>query len=75
MVPRTAWRGLIACSGLAALLQIDGTLVIGTKDVVLALPPVIAALTDSGGRVSSLQVLEPNLENVFLHLTGTRLRD
>jgi MFS family permease len=33
-VPRAAWRSLIACSGLAALLQIDGTL------VTVALPDV-----------------------------------
>jgi DHA2 family methylenomycin A resistance protein-like MFS transporter len=37
-VPRTAWRGLIACSGLAALLQVDGTL------VTVALPDVGASL-------------------------------
>jgi hypothetical protein len=26
-------------------------------------------------RVTSLQILEPNLEGVFLHLTGKKLRE
>jgi len=36
---------------------------------------VIAYLNERDIAVTSLQVLEPNLENVFLHLTGKRLRE
>jgi len=42
-----------------------------TKD---ALREVIRALDQMGARVSSLEVLEPNLNSVFLLLTGKRLR-
>lgn len=40
-----------------------------------ALVDVIAFLGRRGIDIVSLQVLEPNLENVFLHLTGKRLRE
>jgi ABC-2 type transport system ATP-binding protein len=40
-----------------------------------ALVNVIAFLNERDIAVTSLQVLEPNLENVFLHLTGKKLRE
>jgi ABC-2 type transport system ATP-binding protein len=40
-----------------------------------ALVNVIAFLNQHDIPIASLQVLEPNLENVFLHLTGKRLRE
>jgi len=40
-----------------------------------ALIHVIAFLNERNIPIASLQVLEPNLENVFLHLTGKRLRE
>ncbi|HUW09739.1 MAG TPA: ATP-binding cassette domain-containing protein [Anaerolineae bacterium] len=40
-----------------------------------ALVNVIAFLNKRDIAITSLQVLEPNLENVFLHLTGKRLRE
>jgi ABC-2 type transport system ATP-binding protein len=40
-----------------------------------ALVNVIAFLNERDIAVTSLQVLEPNLENVFLNLTGKRLRE
>ncbi len=40
-----------------------------------ALVDVIAFLGQRDIAIVSLQVLEPNLENVFLHLTGKRLRE
>ncbi len=39
-----------------------------------ALGAVTRAVEDSGGRVTSLNTLEPNLEDVFLHLTGSEMR-
>ncbi|NLT41157.1 MAG: ATP-binding cassette domain-containing protein [Anaerolineae bacterium] len=44
-------------------------------DVQRSLVDVIALLGQKGIEIVSLQVLEPNLENVFLHLTGKRLRE
>jgi ABC-2 type transport system ATP-binding protein len=40
-----------------------------------ALPAVLKALDDSGFLPQSIEVVEPNLESVFLHLTGRALRD
>ncbi len=40
-----------------------------------ALPAVLKALDDSGFLPQSIEVIEPNLESVFLHLTGRALRD
>ncbi|WP_440951998.1 ABC transporter ATP-binding protein [Methanococcoides sp. FTZ1] len=35
---------------------------------------IIDTLMDSGAKVESIQIKEPDLETLFLHLTGTRLR-
>jgi ABC-2 type transport system ATP-binding protein len=40
-----------------------------------ALAPVIGALNEGGAVVNSVAILEPNLETVFLQLTGKQLRD
>jgi ABC-2 type transport system ATP-binding protein len=40
-----------------------------------ALPGVLKALDDNGCLPQSIEVIEPNLESVFLHLTGRALRD
>jgi ABC-2 type transport system ATP-binding protein len=40
-----------------------------------ALPNVIKALSEAGVVIQSVEVKEPNLEAVFLHLTGRALRD
>jgi len=40
-----------------------------------SLAPMLAAVTGSGKRVLGVEIEEPNLEAVFLHLTGRALRD
>jgi ABC-2 type transport system ATP-binding protein len=40
-----------------------------------ALPAVITACNEAGYRLRSVDIEEPNLESVFLHLTGRALRD
>jgi ABC-2 type transport system ATP-binding protein len=39
------------------------------------LPRLLAEVSDAGASISSVEVIEPNLEAVFLHLTGKALRD
>lgn len=39
------------------------------------LSQIIGAISTAGGQVKSIKVAEPNLEAVFLHLTGRALRD
>jgi ABC-2 type transport system ATP-binding protein len=53
----------------------DGTLRLLARDGNAALPEIIAATNRHNARVSSVSVQEPNLEAVFLHLTGRALRD
>lgn len=40
-----------------------------------ALPKLVQAIANDGGEVKQMEVREPNLEAVFLHLTGRALRD
>ena len=39
------------------------------------LPRLLSAVTDSGGTITGIELEEPNLEAVFLHVTGKALRD
>jgi ABC-2 type transport system ATP-binding protein len=45
------------------------------RDVQGTLPRLIAALFQSRTELLSIETVEPNLERVFLHLTGNTLRD
>ncbi len=40
-----------------------------------SLTQILASVSGAGTTVSSVDVEEPNLEAVFLHLTGRALRD
>ncbi len=51
------------------------TLTALTDDARSALPALLQVVADAGGAVTSVEVVEPNLEAVFLHLTGRALRD
>ena len=53
----------------------DGRLKIESSDARPALLELIELCNARDVPILSLEVLEPNLESVFLHLTGKRLRD
>jgi ABC-2 type transport system ATP-binding protein len=53
----------------------DGRLTLLVEDSNLALPRLFESATQAGARIISVQIQEPNLETVFLHLTGRALRD
>ncbi len=53
----------------------DGRLEVYTKDAQAALVPIMEAVNSQGLRITHLEILEPNLESVFLHLTGKKLRE
>lgn len=53
----------------------DSTLVLETADAQAALTRVVTLLAGSHLTIQALEVTEPNLESVFLHLTGRSLRD
>jgi ABC-2 type transport system ATP-binding protein len=48
---------------------------LGIVDSQHALPAILAAVGEADVRVRSVEVLEPDLEKVFLHLTGRALRN
>ena len=53
----------------------NGTVRLIADDGNAALPALITAANAQGARISDVSVQEPNLEAVFLHLTGRALRD
>lgn len=53
----------------------DRTVEILTLQGRKVLPKIIEALGNNGIRIKSVEVEEPNLESLFLHLTGKELRD
>lgn len=53
----------------------DNKLTVFHKEPQLILSDFIQTVTRSGVKISSVNIVEPNLESVFLHLTGRSLRD
>ena len=53
----------------------DGTLTILADDSNQVLPRLFETSAGNGVRITSVAIQEPNLEAVFLHLTGKALRD
>jgi len=68
-------KSVEAIKGVQRVSLEDGSLVIQAEDANDALADVVTRLDKAGARVLSLNVEEPNLEAVFLHLTGRALRD
>jgi ABC-2 type transport system ATP-binding protein len=53
----------------------DGAVRLSVKGASGVLPPIVTAAERGGFKVHDLAVEEPTLETVFIHLTGTHLRD
>jgi ABC-2 type transport system ATP-binding protein len=53
----------------------DHEVVLTVNEAEVVLPGVVAAAQKAGVRIRSVDIEEPNLESVFLHLTGRALRD
>lgn len=54
---------------------LNGELVLNVTEAATALPGVVAVANARDIRIRSVDIQEPNLEAVFLHLTGRALRD
>ncbi len=67
-----AWR---AVEGVRRISAADGTLTLLVDDSNRVLPRLFEAASKVGVRITSVDIREPNLEAVFLHLTGRELRD
>lgn len=78
-LPQVALESLLpavrALSHISMVTQEDCRLKIETSNARLALLELIELCNAHNVSILSLEMLEPNLESVFLHLTGKRLRD
>ena len=62
-------------SGVAEASPSDHRIDILATNASSILPQLLSAVTDAGGTITGVDLEEPNLEAVFLHLTGKALRD
>jgi ABC-2 type transport system ATP-binding protein len=67
-----AWE---ATPGVHRVFQEDGHLTVLAEDSNQILPHLFESATQAGVRITSVDIQEPNLEAVFLHLTGKALRE
>lgn len=67
-----AWKEIEGVSGIDAS---DGKVTALVDDSNRALPRLLEVAAQGGVRILSVDFKEPNLESVFLHLTGRALRD
>jgi ABC-2 type transport system ATP-binding protein len=67
-----AWRGT---EGVSRIDATDGKVSALVDDSNRVLPRLFDAASNVGVRITSVDIQEPNLETVFLHLTGRALRD
>lgn len=62
-------------SGVHSASAADGSLELLVSEARAQLPAVLSAVAGTGIAVTAVEVVEPDLESVFLHLTGKALRD
>lgn len=67
-----AWEKL---DGVDKITSENGTLNLLVKDSNLVLPGIFETAAEKNVRITAVDIQEPNLEAVFLHLTGRALRD
>ena len=67
-----AWK---AVDGVSKIDSLDGKVTALVDDSNRVLPRLFDAAAKAGVRITSVDIQEPNLETVFLHLTGRALRD
>lgn len=67
-----AWR---ATEGVSKIDSLDGKVTALVDDSNRVLPRLFEAASKVNVRITSVDIQEPNLETVFLHLTGRALRD
>ncbi len=61
--------------GVRSISSLDGTVTALVEDSNQVLPGLFETATRMGVRITTVNIQEPNLETVFIHLTGRALRD
>jgi ABC-2 type transport system ATP-binding protein len=72
---RAAAEAINAIDGVAKVTTRDGGLEVIVPEAATMLPGLLEVAARSGAAIRSVEVVEPDLESVFLHLTGKALRD
>ena len=72
---RAASAAAAAVPGVAEAVTRDGAIELLARDVRGSLAQIVHAIDGAGVGIASMEVEEPNLEAVFLHVTGKALRD
>jgi ABC-2 type transport system ATP-binding protein len=62
-------------AGVTEVASQNGTVTVMVKDGNEKVSQILDVIKRGGARVKSVNILEPNLESVFLRLTGRALRD
>ena len=70
-----AGKAVREMAGVSEVSTSDHRLDVLAKEASALLPDILARVTAAGVAISGVEVVEPNLEAVFLHLTGKALRD
>ncbi len=70
-----AVAALAALSGVDEATASDGRITLVVEAARTRLPELLGTATAAGASIRSVEVVEPDLEAVFLHLTGKALRD
>jgi ABC-2 type transport system ATP-binding protein len=70
-----AAKAALGVPGVSEAVPRDGGLDVLAGDVRSSLAEIVRAIDGTGTGITSMEVHEPNLEAVFLHLTGKALRD
>jgi ABC-2 type transport system ATP-binding protein len=68
-----SWRQVTGVSSVVE--EEDGKVAVLVDDANKVLPRLFDVAGAAGARITTVAVVEPNLESVFLHLTGRALRD
>ncbi len=66
------WREI---SGVSQVASENGVVTVLADDSNIVLPRLFERANDHTARITAVNIQEPNLESVFLHLTGRALRD
>lgn len=61
--------------GILTATSLDGEIVLSVQEAAAVLPAVVTQANGAGLPIRAIEIEEPNLEAVFLHLTGRALRD
>jgi len=74
-VTEAAIEELKGIAGVIEVTSLNGTVTVMAKDGHEKVSQVLDVLKRGGAKVKSVSIVEPNLESVFLRLTGRALRD